>query len=145
MARRSAVVDDEGKGAKQPLVIARVDIPALAGDPEGTAELDDGTPVPQEVLQRWLCDSAISRVVLRGESIPFDLGKITYTASDGQRRVLKVRDRGCIVPGCKRKPKWCQAHHVVPWPTGPTDINNLVLLCSRHHKHVHQGIIKIVQ
>jgi hypothetical protein len=79
-----------------------------------------------------------------GGSVPFDLGKLTYTASDGQRRVLNVRDRGCVVPGCKRKARWCDAHHVVPWPTGPTNINNLVLLCRRHHQQVHQGIIKFL-
>src|SRR3712207_8689431 len=34
----------------------------------------------------------------------------------------------------KRKPRWCEAHHVVPWPKGPTDLANLVLLCARDRK-----------
>jgi hypothetical protein len=33
---------------------------------------------------------------------------------------------------------------VVPFPHGPTDLKNLVLLCSRHHKHVHAGVIKLL-
>src|SRR5437763_312692 len=98
---------------------------------------DDGTPVPQQVLQQWACDSAVGRVVMSARSIPFDLGKITYTATDGQRRILAARDRGCVVPGCKRKARWCEAHHIIPWPHGPTNIRNLVLLCRRHHKQVH--------
>jgi hypothetical protein len=144
MARRSSAADDAGRHPRRPLLVVRVNVEALAGDPNGEAELEDGTPVPHEVLERWACDSAIGRVVMQGRSIPFDLGQITYTASDGQRRVLKVRDPGCIVPGCDRKPEWCEAHHVVPWPIGPTDINNLVLLCKRHHKHLHRKLIIIV-
>jgi len=143
MARRSSAATDEGRSARKPLFIVTIDLDALAGNPAGRAELDDGTPVPPDLVQRWLCDSSISRVVLRGRSIPFDLGKVTYTASDGQRRVLAVRDGGCIVPGCKRKARWCQAHHVVFWPDGETNIDNLVLACHRHHRQVHQGTIKI--
>ena len=78
-------------------------------------------------------------------SIPIDVGSITYTATDGQRRALVARDRGCIIAGCKRKPRWCEAHHVVPWPRGPTNLDNLVLLCKRHHKHIHAGIITLAR
>jgi hypothetical protein len=144
MARRSSAAEQSGRGPRKPLLVVRVDVEALAGDPNGEAELDDGTPIPYEILERWACDSGIGRVLMTGRSIPFDLGHVTYTATDGQRRVLKARDRGCIVPGCNRKPQWCQAHHVVPWPVGPTNINNLVLLCSRHHQQVHRKLIIIV-
>src|SRR3954447_12535769 len=155
MARRSSMAGDpevdDGTPvtvrttARKTQIIVVCDAEAVAGSPAARAELEDGTPVPQDLLQRWLCDSAVGRVVMLGGSIPFDLGKLTYTASDGQRRVLKVRDGGCIVPGCKRKARWCQAHHVDPWPNGPTNINNLVLLCHRHHRQVHDGIITILR
>lgn len=98
----------------------------------------------QDALQRFACDSAVGRMVMLGGSVPIDLGKLTYTASDGQRRALTVRDRGCVVPGCKRKARWCEAHHVAPWPKGPTDIQNLVLLCRRHHRLVHRRVITFV-
>lgn len=154
MARRSSMAgnpeEDDGTPvtirttARKTQIIVVADIEAVAGDATARAELEDGTPVPQDLLQRWLCDTALCRVVMIGGSVPYDLGKVTYTASDGQRRVLTARDRGCIVPGCKRKARWCQAHHVVPWPNGPTNIDNLVLLCHRHHKQVHRGIIRVV-
>lgn len=154
MARRSSMAgnpeQDDGTPvtirttARKTQIIVVVDINAVAGVPTARAELEDGTPVPQDLLQRWLCDTALCRVVMIGGSIPYDLGKVTYTASDGQRRMLTARDRGCIVPGCNRKARWCQAHHVVPWPKGPTNINNLVLLCHRHHKQVHHGVIRVV-
>jgi hypothetical protein len=144
MARRSSAAGEEGRSPSKPQLIVRVDVQALRGDPTGLAELEDGSAVPQDVLQQWACDSAVGRVVMRGRSIPFDLGQLTYTASPGQRRILAARDRGCIVPGCKHHPRWCQAHHINPWPNGPTNIDNLVLLCARHHKHVHRKLINIL-
>jgi hypothetical protein len=80
---------------------------------------------------------------MAGRSTPIDLGHLSYTPSVAQRRALIARDRGCIIPGCQRKPRWCQAHHVHPWPEGPTNLANLVLLCKRHHKHIHAGIINL--
>jgi hypothetical protein len=128
-----------------PQFIVIVDIPALNGCLSGTAVLEDGVPVPLRLLSEWLCDCAIARVVMDGKSLPIDLGQLTYTPSPAQRRALIARDRGCIVPGCRRKARWCQAHHVTFWPNGPTNLGNLVLLCKRHHKQVHQKIIKIVR
>jgi hypothetical protein len=151
MARRSSAAgdrdtdpDSSGAGPRRPQLLAVVDLDALAGQLSGRADLDDGTPLPQAILQRWMCDSAIGRVVMAGPSVPIDLGHLTYTPSAAQRRALIARDRGCIVPGCKRKPRWCDAHHVNRWPDGPTDLANLALLCKRHHKHIHTGIIKLV-
>ena len=63
--------------------------------------------------------------------------------ADEQPHALVARDGGCIVPGCKRKARWCEAHHVVPWPKGPTNLANLVLLCNRHHKQVHGRSINL--
>jgi hypothetical protein len=155
MARRSGAAgdrdnddpSDEASSHRRPRIpqlVTIVDIDALAGNPAGLAELEDGTALPQSILQRWRCDSTIGRVVMTGRSIPIDLGRITYTASAGQRRALIARDRGCIVPGCKRKARWCEAHHVEPFPMGPTNLRNLVLLCKRHHKHVHARIVELV-
>jgi hypothetical protein len=128
---------------RRPQIVTVVDIDALAGDTAGLAVLEDGTPLPQAILQRWACDSAIGRVVMTGKSVPIDLGQLTYAASPAQRRALIARDRGCIVPGCKRRARWCDAHHVEPWPGGPTNMANLILLCKRHHKQVHANVIKL--
>jgi 5-methylcytosine-specific restriction protein A len=155
MARRSSAAGDRDsdpidktaprkRGPRKPQLIAIVDVNALVGDALGQACLDNGIPLPPTTLERWACDTAIGRVLMQGQSLPLDVGKITYTATNGQRRVLAARDRGCIVPGCKRKPRWCEAHHVVPWPQGPTNIKNLVLLCKRHHKQVHAKLIKLL-
>ena len=50
------------------------------------------------------------------------------------------RDGGCTFPGCDRPPGWTQAHHVIHWiKDGPTDIDNLALLCHFHHHRIHEG------
>ncbi len=49
-----------------------------------------------------------------------------------------VRDETCRFPGCDRPPVWCEAHHIWPWEDGgPTDQDNLVLLCTRRHHLLH--------
>ncbi|MEY2461312.1 MAG: hypothetical protein QOG30_3142 [Acidimicrobiaceae bacterium] len=148
---RDADPDDEeqSQGSKGrpriPQFLVVVDVPPLNGDPTGRAHLEDGTPVSQELLSEWLCDCTMARVVLAGRSLTLDSGQLVYSPSPAQRRALIARDGGCIVPGCRRKARWCQAHHVTFWPEGPTNLKNLVLLCKRHHKQVHKRIINIVR
>lgn len=151
MARRSSAMrssdpdnDDATQRPRRPLLIAVVDYDAVE-DRLTNLRLSDGTRLGQTTLDRWACDSGVARVVMQGSSEVLDLGSTTYTPSPSMRRALIARDGGCIVPGCKRTPKMCQAHHVVSWPTGPTNLQNLVLLCCRHHKHLHAGIIKLVR
>ncbi len=60
------------------------------------------------------------------------------------RRALVVRDGGCAYLGCDRPPNWCDAHHIVPWAKGgATRLANLMLLCRRHHRIVHEHGVRI--
>lgn len=129
---------------RRPLIIAVVDVDPLRARVLGPGRLDDGTPLPPAVLEQWACDSPIGRVLMKGKSVPIDVGTLTYVATGGQRRALIARDRKCILPGCNRKARWCDAHHVVPWPNGPTNLSNLVLMCKRHHKQVHAEGIQLL-
>ena len=146
MAERSSAADTGGGHARprSTSIMVIADLAAVEGDRGGAAALEDGTLLPRSVLDRWLCDTAVSRVLTRGSSRILDLGRTTRVPSAPQRRALIARDRHCIVPGCDRKPRWCEAHHVHWWTRGgPTDLSNLVLLCHRHHKMVHLEQITI--
>ena len=67
-----------------------------------------------------------------------DVGRKTRTVPPSIRRALQVRDRTCRFPGCTARR--CDAHHVEHWVDGgPTSLDNLVLLCRRHHRAVHEG------
>jgi hypothetical protein len=62
-------------------------------------------------------------------------------ATPAQTQALITRDHGCSFPGCDAPPEWCERHHVIPWYRGgPTDLNNLTLLCGYHHReHATRG------
>ena len=126
-------------GGERPHVIVIVDTATLRGD-AGRSELGDAGPIPPEHARRWACDASLSRVVMRGPSEVLDVGRRTAVVSAPMRRALAVRDGGCAHPSCDRPAAWCDAHHIVHWADGgTTSLANLVLLCRRHHRAIHQG------
>jgi 5-methylcytosine-specific restriction protein A len=51
-----------------------------------------------------------------------------------QRRVISLRDGGCVIPGCHIPASWCEIHHVLPAAQdGPTHTDNGTMLCWFHH------------
>ncbi len=87
---------------------------------------------------RFLADCAQIRIALLSpDGAVLHLGRTQRLASATQKRALIARDAGCVIPGCVVTADACQAHHVVPWTEGgPTDLDNLALLCFRHHAEV---------
>jgi 5-methylcytosine-specific restriction protein A len=78
-------------------------------------------------------------VVLAGRSEPLDVGRRTAVVPPAIRRAVITRDRSCRFPGCGRPQSWCDAHHVTHWADGgATSVGNLLLLCRRHHRMVHE-------
>ncbi len=128
-----------GVGGEKPHVTVTVDVDALRDGDGRTSELDHVGPVDPEVARRVACDASIRRVVMAGPSEPLDVGRRTPVISPAIRRAVIARDRHCRFPGCDRPHTWCDAHHVVHWADGgPTALPNLLLLCRRHHRMVHQ-------
>jgi uncharacterized protein DUF222/HNH endonuclease len=122
---------------ERPHLVLTVDVAALTNRHAG-AELEAGGPVDPETARRLACDARVSRIVTSGGSEPLDVGRQTAIVPAPLRRAVLVRDRGCRFPGCDRPPGWCDAHHVVHWADGgPTSLANLLLLCRRHHRLVH--------
>lgn len=91
-----------------------------------------------EALLRRACDAKVVPAILDSTGQPLFLGRAKRLATTAQRHALTLRDKGCAHPGCDRSPKWTSPHHVVPWSQGgATDLDNLVLLCERHHRIAH--------
>jgi Domain of unknown function (DUF222)/HNH endonuclease len=109
---------------------------ALSGAGAATV---DGTSFDRTTVERLLCDAALHRVLTRGRSAILDYGTATRTIPAPLFNALVVRDQRCRFPGCDRPAAWCEGHHVRPWLFGgPTQLSNLVLLCSRHHHLLHK-------
>jgi hypothetical protein len=114
------------------LVTIHVDQSALA-EGSGRASL------PLESVKRLCCDG---QTVLLGEDAngePLNIGRKTRTVPRAIKRALAARDKGCVFPGCQHK-RFVDAHHVRHWSAGgETSLDNLMLLCSQHHRLVHEG------
>jgi hypothetical protein len=130
-------------GRRRPSISVLADAASLGASGHASQpvhETIDGTVIPLRLLRLWSCDAELLRVVLGASGEPLDVGRSERHPTGAQRRALEARDRGCAVPGCDRPPAWCDAHHVVEWGAGgPTDIDNLVLLCRHHHRRIHHG------
>ena len=96
-----------------------------------------GIHISAETARRLACDAAT--VVMQhgpgGEVL--DVGRRTRTISPALRRALHARDRQCRFPGCRNVR--VDVHHIRHWAHGgATALDNLVLLCRRHHRAVHE-------
>ena len=94
-------------------------------------------PVSAETTRRIACDAGKVAMVHRNGQI-LSVGRKTRTIPPPIRRALEFRDQGCRFPGCTSL--HCDAHHIVHWADGgETKLSNLVLLCRRHHRLLHEG------
>jgi hypothetical protein len=101
----------------------------------GIALTDHDDPLPVTAVLDLAAEADIIPVVLNQAGGVLAYGRTRRIATPGQRRALLARDGGCCFPGCSRPASWCQANHVTRWEHGgPTDIENLCLLCRYHHR-----------
>ncbi|WP_458682765.1 HNH endonuclease signature motif containing protein [Prescottella equi] len=110
----------------------------LFGDKD-IARLPHMGPLSIATARRLACDCHLSPIVV-DDGVPLNLGRTSRTVSKKQRRALIARDHGCAFPGCGTPPAHCEGHHVKHWADGgPTDLDNLVLLCRYHHQLLHHS------
>jgi hypothetical protein len=103
-----------------------------------------GATLQPAVLARLACDGPVHRILVNARGVPLRHGRNERFATPAQRRALAARDAGCVIPGCPAPPEWCEAHHIIPWEHGGlTDIDDMVLLCGRHHTAHHAGTYPI--
>ena len=133
LANRAA---DRSGGERCQLVV-HVDAQTLAADADGRCELEEGRPLAPETARRLGCDSSIVEMLERNGEL-LALGRKRRVVSPALRRALASRDRGCRFPGCESR-RFVDAHHVQHWSHGgETNLDNLICLCRRHHRLVHE-------
>jgi hypothetical protein len=124
-------------------IVVHVDQDPLAADGTLAATLDDGTRVSAETFRRLCCDATlVTALHAAGDRAP-TMGQRTRTISRSLRRALLLRDGGCRFPACTNR-LFLHAHHIQHWVHGgPTTADNLVVLCSTHHRLVHEGGLRV--
>jgi hypothetical protein len=125
-------------------VTIHADLQTLTETSGGVSELETGPVITNQTTQRLGCDCIIETTVYDHEQI-IGVGRRTRTIPRWLRRQLNHRDRGCRFPGCGNT-RWVQAHHIIYSRLGgPTDMNNLILLCGYHHRFLHEHGWKITR
>jgi Domain of unknown function (DUF222)/HNH endonuclease len=105
---------------------------------DGAAEIELGSAIHSETARRLLCDARVQIVIEDPDGEPLKIGRLSREPSPAMLRQLRYRDGECRFPGCGAR-RFTQAHHIVWWSGGGrTDIDNLLLVCSFHHKLVHE-------
>jgi Domain of unknown function (DUF222)/HNH endonuclease len=111
-------------------------------DPSGTPPPEPQDPSGMDGLaaRLWAALAKLPPTLGGAPTQPLEVGRATRVIQAAQRAALAVRDGGCVFSGCTRPLAWCDAHHLRHWVDGgPTDLDNLALLCRAHHRAVHEG------
>ncbi|HEX5788813.1 MAG TPA: DUF222 domain-containing protein [Woeseiaceae bacterium] len=124
--------DDQKPRSPNHLITVHVDRSALV-DGRGRSAL------PVETVRRLACDAETVTLIEDEDERPLSVGRQSRIVPKRLLKALWARDRGCTFPGCNRK-RFVDAHHVQHWANGgETSLDNLLLLCTRHHRAVHEG------
>ncbi len=101
------------------------------------ASTDSTQVLSAGTVRRMACGAGIIPTVLGTDSVPVDLGRATRLFTGHQRLALATRYTECAADGCDRPFAWTEIHHLTPWQHGgPTDLDNAVPLCGRHHRMI---------
>ena len=126
-----------------PNVTLSADISTVIERPEGV-NVDTQRPMTPACTETYLCDCRIHVILRDADGTPHSFGRTTRVVPSALFKQIAARDGGCRHPGCDRPVKWTDAHHIHHWRRGgPTDYDNLILLCSRHHHRIHKENITI--
>jgi hypothetical protein len=130
--------EEGGSSADRYQVVVHADAKSLGG---GTGCSD----LPIETVKRLLCDCSFVTVFEDANGQPLDVGRKQRTLSTSLRRALYARDRHCTFPGCHRK-RHLDGHHLEHWINGgETNPGNVTLLCTYHHRLLHEGGFSIAK
>jgi hypothetical protein len=118
-------------------IVIHVQAETLADD-RANARTDEGVVLPIHVARRFLCNARVQTVIEDVDGSVVGLGRTRREPSAWMLRQLRYRDRACTFPGCGNR-RFAQAHHIRWWSCGgSTDLDNLALVCTFHHRLVHE-------
>ncbi|MDQ6882635.1 MAG: HNH endonuclease [Candidatus Dormibacteraeota bacterium] len=126
-------------GGQRPHLVITAGVDTLAGVPGAVpARIDGVGPIPVETAERHAYDATVSWLLGKAE-FESETNHAHRQIPPSTRRALVARDRECVFHGCHRPAGWCDGHHLVFWSRGgETKLDNLALVCGRHHRMLHE-------
>ncbi len=119
-------------------LLQQLDANGIETRAKGVGTTGDGTDLPPGTLRRLACDAELLPAILNSTGEVLDVGRLRRLVTPAQWTALILRDRHCTFPTCTRPPVMCHAHHLTHWADGgDTSLDNLALLCGRHHRVIH--------
>ena len=135
------------RAGKRYEVVLTVDRNQLAKKPSEGARysVDPDWGIDEEDARQIACDADITEFIQDAEGNLLNYERRRRIVPARLLRALKLRDRSrCRFPGCPHQ-RYVEAHHVRHWiDGGETCLENLVLLCSAHHRLLHHGAFHII-
>jgi hypothetical protein len=101
-------------------------------------ETSHGAALSVASVRRLICTGIVTPIILGADGNPLNAGRTVRHANRSQRRALRAMYRTCAAGGCDVPFDRCEIHHI--WESerlGPTDLANMLPLCSRHHHLTH--------
>jgi len=100
-------------------------------------------PLLSDADRQYLTCDATCEVWFERHGQVIGAGRATRSINRRLRRALEHRHPTCAVPGCGAT-RGLHAYHIRHWEDGgPTELDNLVLVCPYHHRLHHRGLITI--
>ena len=120
----------------------------LAGQSAGGGahyHVDPDWGIDEEDARKIACDADITEFIQDAKGNLLNYERRQRIVPARLLRALKLRDHNrCRFPGCAHQ-RYLEAHHVEHWiDGGETRLDNLVLLCSAHHRLLHHRAFRIV-
>lgn len=137
LAQHGLDCDTPTSGVKTTVVL-RMNVTDLEND-RALGECDQlSSPISVGTLRAMAVDAGVVPVVMGGDSLPLDMGRLRRYFTPAQRIAMAERDGGCS--WCHAPPSFCEAHHIDWWAKqkGRSDIHNGLLLCVGCHHRIHR-------
>jgi len=103
------------------------------------SHVENAPHIAAETSRRIACDCSIIKLTEDKNAQPLSISRKSRSIPPSINRALRARDQGCRFPGCTST-EFIDGHHIKHWADGgETSLENLVQLCRRHHRLVHEG------
>jgi hypothetical protein len=138
----AALIDGTGSKPAAADMSILIDAKTLLDGHHNGSVVDFGLPIdlPLDTVRRMACLAEITPIIVGADGVRLFVGTTTRLATPEQRKVLRAIYRGCAVPGCCVAWDYVVIHHVKYFRhRGPTDIDNLLPMCVKHHHLAHEG------